>query len=323
MNYLKYILLSGLIVLSIVFHSEAQEKLSVTVAQDGCGDYKTIQEAVSACRAFQTIDKVIYIKNGVYKEKVLIDSYLTHIRLIGESVEKTVLTFGDYASKENMGTFRSYTLKITGDDIVIENMTIENSAGEVGQAVALHVEGDRCIFRNCRFSGNQDTVYAAGQKSRQYFADCYIEGTTDFIFGAATVIFDRCTIHSKRNSYVTAASTPQGKLFGYVFRNCKLTANSDAAKVYLGRPWRDYARVVFLNCKMGTHILPEGWHNWDHPEREKTSFYAEYKSTGTGSASEIRVGWSHQLTEQEADNYVSEKIFHEESSWIPDGIKKD
>jgi len=319
----KYIWLIGMFIALPTFYLFSQEKLSITVAQDGSGDYKTIQEAVSACQAFQTVNKIIFIRNGIYKEKVLIDSFLTNVKLVGESVEKTVLTFDDYAGKENMGTFRSYTLKITGDDIVVENLTIENSAGEVGQAVALHVEGDRCIFRNCRLIGNQDTVYAAGQKSRHYFADCYIEGTTDFIFGAATIIFDRCIIHSKRNSYITAASTPQGNLFGYVFRNCKLTANPDATRVYLGRPWRDYARVVFLNCEMGAHILSEGWHNWDHPEREKTSFYAEYKSTGPGAASEKRIGWTHQLTEQESETYVPEKIFQEESSWIPAVIKKD
>ncbi|MBN1116842.1 MAG: pectin esterase [Bacteroidales bacterium] len=307
--------------MSIIFHSAAQEKLSITVAQDGSGDYKTIQEAVSACRAFQTAEKVIFIKNGIYKEKILVDSFLTHLKLIGESTEKTILSFDDFAGKENMGTFRSYTLKITGDDVVIENMTIENSAGEVGQAVALHVEGDRCLFLNCRILGNQDTIYAAGQKSRQYFADCYIEGTTDFIFGAATAIFDRCTIHSKRNSYITAASTPQGKLFGYVFRSCKLTASPDATRVYLGRPWRDYAKTVFLNCEMGEHIIPEGWHNWGKPEREKTSFYAEYQSTGSGAAPDKRVDWSHQLSKKEAKKYQTEIIFQEESTWIPIGIK--
>lgn len=321
MKYLKYIWLCGMLIELTAFQIFSQEKLSVTVAQDGSGDYKTIQEAVSACRAFQTVDKIIFIKNGIYKEKILIDSFLTHLKLVGESVEKTIISFDDFAGKANLGTFTSYTLKIMGDDIVVENLTIENSAGEVGQAVALHVEGDRCVFRNCRILGNQDTVYAAGQKSRQYFADCYIEGTTDFIFGAATAIFDRCTIHSKRDSFITAASTPQGKYFGYVFLNCKLTANADVKKVYLGRPWRDYAKTVFLNCEMDSHILPEGWHNWDHQEREKTSFYGEYKSSGLGSASGKRVEWSHQLTEQEADTYVPEKIFQEESSWIPDEIK--
>jgi len=318
MDYLKPIGLSCLLVLSVVFHSVAQEKLSVTVAQDGSGDYKTIQEAVNSCRAFQTADKIIYIKNGIYKEKVLIDSFLTHIKLVGESTEKTILTFGDYAGKENMGTFRSYTLKITGDDIVVENLTIENSAGEVGQAVALHVEGDRCIFRNCRILGNQDTVYAAGQKSRQYFVDCYIEGTTDFIFGAATAIFDRCTIHSKRDSFITAANTPQGRSFGYVFRNCKLTANPDVKKVYLGRPWRDYAKTVFLNCEMGGHILPEGWHNWDRPSSEKTSFYAEFQCSGIGAKSCKRVNWSHQLRKKEAKQYTLKTIFkQEQNSWTP------
>ncbi|MDP3915185.1 MAG: pectinesterase family protein [Bacteroidota bacterium] len=319
----KYICLIGMLIALPTFHLFAQEKPNITVAQDGSGDYKTIQEAVNACRAFQTVDKIIFIKNGIYNEKILIDSFFTHLKLVGESVEQTIITFGDFAGKDNMGTFRSYTMKITGDDIVVENLTIENSAGEVGQAVALHVEGDRCIFRNCRILGNQDTVYAAGQKSRQYFADCYIEGTTDFIFGAATAIFDRCTIHSKRDSYITAASTPQGKRFGYVFRNCKLTANPVATKVYLGRPWRDYSKTVFLNCEMGAHILPEGWHNWSRAEAEKSSFYAEYQSSGSGFVSGKRVGWSHQLSKKKAKNYQPAKIFQEESTWNPDGINKD
>jgi len=318
MSHIRQILLSCLFVLSVISYAAAQETLSVTVAQDGSGDYKTIQEAIGACRAFQTIDKIIHIKNGIYREKVLIDSFLTHIRLVGESVENTVLTFGDYAGKENMGTFRSYSLKILGDDIAVENMTIENSAGEVGQAVALHVEGDRCIFRNCRILGNQDTLYAAGQKSRQYFSDCCISGTTDFIFGASTAIFDHCTLHSIRNSYITAASTPKGNKFGYVFLNCQLTAEPGVDKVYLGRPWRDYARVVFIDCEMGRHILQQGWHNWDHPERQKTVYYGEFNSKGPTTSPANRVGWSHQLSRKESGKYRIQTIFRQESnSWKP------
>jgi pectinesterase len=295
----------------------AEERTQIVVAQDGSGDYRTVQEAINACRAFQSETKTIFIKNGIYKEKVLIDSFLTHLKLVGESIEGTIITYGDHAGMEGIGTFNSYTLKIVGDDITVENLTIENSAGKVGQAVALHVEGDRCVFQNCRILGNQDTVYAAGQKSRQYFSKCYIEGTTDFIFGAATALFDKCTIHSKRDSYITAASTPQANSFGYVFLDCNLTADSSVTKVYLGRPWRDYARVVYLHCEMGKHILPEGWHNWSKPEREKTSFYAEYECMGQGAASGKRVPWSHQLSKEEADKYTVENIFRQASSWNP------
>jgi pectin methylesterase-like acyl-CoA thioesterase len=120
-----------------------------------------------------------------------------------------------------MGTFDSYTMKVDGNDIVVENLTISNTAGEVGQAVALHIEGDRCVFRNCRFLGNQDTMFASGENSRQYYKDCYIEGTTDFIFGPATAVFEDCLIHSKRDSYITAASTPEWVDYGYVFIDCK------------------------------------------------------------------------------------------------------
>lgn len=318
MYYLKHIAISCLLVLSIAFSLEAQDKTTIIVAQDGSADYKTIQEAITSCRPFQEYEKVIFIKNGTYKEKILIDSFYTNLKLVGESAEKTIVTYGDHAGMPGIGTFNSYTLKITGNRIALENLTVENSAGEVGQAVALHVEGDQCTFHNCRISGNQDTVYAAGQKSRQYFADCFISGTTDFIFGAATALFDRCTLHSRRNSYITATNTPKNNKFGYVFRNCKLTADPGVDKVYLGRPWRDYARVVFINCEMGAHILPEGWHNWDQPTREKTSFYAEFGSDGPGAKLGERAVWSHQLTKKESKDYTPEKIFRqEENNWTP------
>lgn len=305
-----------------LFSLFSAENSPITVAQDGSGDFKTIQEAITACRPFQEYEKVIFIKNGIYKEKILIDSFYTNLKLVGESAENTIITFGDHAGMPGIGTFNSYTVKITGNSITLENLTIENSAGEVGQAVALHVEGDQCTFCNCRILGNQDTVYAAGQKSRQYFADCFISGTTDFIFGAATALFDRCTLQSRRNSFITAASTPKGNKFGYVFRYCKLTADPGVDKVYLGRPWRDYARVAFIGCEMGDHILPEGWHNWDQPEREKTSFYAEFGSFGSGAKSGERVLWSHQLTKKATKQYSLENIFkQEDSDWIPASVK--
>jgi pectinesterase len=305
-------------ILSLNINSvKAEDNVNIVVAQDGSGDFAAIQEAINFCKAFRNYRQVIYIKNGIYHEKLLIDSFLTHITLIGESTDRTIITNGDHANMEGFGTFNSYTIKVVGDFVTIENLTIENSAGKVGQAVALHVEGDGFIIRKCNLLGNQDTLYAAGKHSRQIYSYCYIEGTTDFIFGAAIAVFDSCTIHSKKNSYITAASTIQENKFGYVFRHCILTSDPDVIDVYLGRPWRDYARVVLINCEMGEHIKPEGWHNWDQPDREKTAFYAEYKSTEPGGDATQRVNWSHQLSNNALKKYTIENIFRYNSKWIP------
>lgn len=292
------------------FSSCAQEKkYDFVVAKDGSGDFKYVQDAIEACRAFTPKHLTVFIKSGTYKEKIEFHSWNSNMTIIGEDVETTILTFDDHAGKGKMGTFDSYTVKVVGDDMKFENLTIQNTAGPVGQAVAIHAEGDRLLFENCKFKGDQDTMYNGGQGSRQYFKNCYIEGTTDFIFGPSTVLFENCTIHSKKDSYVTAASTPEWVKFGYVFKDCKLTSNEEATKVYLGRPWRDYAKTVFINCELGDHIRPEGWHNWSRPEAEETSFYAEYGSTGLGANTEKRVSWSHQLSKKEVKEYSAENIF--------------
>lgn len=289
----------------------AQKHYDFTVAQDGTGNFTSVQAAIDACKAFPDQPMVIFVKNGVYKEKVRVPACNNHLTIVGESVAKTIITYDDYFNKINRGrnsTFYTYTLIVEANDFCAENITIENAAGPVGQAVALHVEGDRCVFRNCRFLGNQDTLYLAGETSRDYFVNCYVEGTTDFIFGAATALFDNCTLYNKANSYITAASTPQGKPFGFVFKNCKLTAAEGVTKVFLGRPWRDYAKVVYINCEMGKHIAPAGWVNWDKTSRDKTAYYAEYGNTGAGSSVFQRVAWSHQLTADEAASYSIERI---------------
>jgi Pectin methylesterase len=170
------------------------------------------------------------------------------------------------------------------------------------------VEGNRCAFINCNILGNQDTLYATGENSQQYYSGCYIEGTTDFIFGSATALFDSCTLHSKSDSYITAASTNKNQEFGFVFTNCKLTAAPSVSKVYLGRPWRDFAKVVFLYCEMGGHILPEGWRNWDNTSRDQTAYYAEYKNTGNGFQPLNRIKWSHQLLKKEKSKYTISNI---------------
>lgn len=301
----------------------------LTVAKDGSGNYQTIQEAINAVRAYSPGPVSIFIKNGVYEEKVVVPSWVTNLSIKGESRDQTIISYNDYSgklmakgddtiiNKTKFSTFSSYTMWVQGNDVQIENLTIRNTAGRVGQAVALHVDGDRFVIRNCNLLGNQDTLLTAGDSSRQYYVDCLIEGTTDFIFGPATAVFRNCTIRSLTNSYITAASTPKWKPFGYVFFDCHLVANEEAQKVFLGRPWRAYARTVFIRCDMGKHIRPEGWDNWRNAENEKTAFYAEFESRGEGAASDKRVPWSRQLSKKEAKKYTLKKIFAGTTQWTP------
>jgi len=278
----------------------------IIVATDGSGDYITIQKAIDATKSFPPERITIFIKNGVYKEKVKVPSWNTKLSLIGEDAEKTIISWNDHFTKINRGrnsTFFTYTLKVEADDFYAENLTVENSAGPVGQAVAIHVEGNRCHFKNCIFKGNQDTAYLDGENSYQLFEDCTITGTTDFIFGSATVVFKDCTLISKRNSFITAASTTNGKEYGFVFFNCKLEAEEGISEVYLGRPWRPYAKTVFIGCEMGTHIYPKGWQVWSNKENPTTTFYAEYGNTGPGANTDQRVEWAHNLEPEEVEKY--------------------
>ena len=315
-------LLSLVIGTSLCFAQTTSRTYDFIVSTDGTGNYRSVQEAVNACRDYAEREYHILVKSGVYTEKLVIPTWKTHMTIIGQNVDSTIITYNDYSGKldsngQKLSTFTSYTCKVAGNNIRFENITFVNSAGQVGQAVALHVEGDRCTFRNCKFIGNQDTHFASGENSRQYYENCYIEGTTDFIFGAATAFFERCTILSKKNSYVTAASTLPTQEFGYVFRNCKLIADSNATKVYLGRPWRLYAYTAFVNCELGSHILPEGWHNWSKPEAEKTARYAEYNSVGPGANPRARVEWSRQLTSEEAARLTPQNVLRGFDNWDP------
>ncbi|WP_116127023.1 pectinesterase family protein [Lewinella sp. IMCC34183] len=289
----------------------AQYAVDLYVAADGSAEYATIQGAVDATKAFPDRPITIHVKNGVYVEKVEIFAWNPDVTLRGESADSTILRYGDYfdgIARGRNSTFHTATLLVRGDNFRAENLTVENTTGPVGQAVAVAVEADRAEFHHCRFLGNQDTLYADGANARQYYRNCYIEGTTDFIFGAATALFENCTIHSKSDSYVTAASTPAGRDYGFVFLDCRLTAAPGVDQVYLGRPWRDHARTVFINCELGDHILPVGWDNWSSPEREKTTFYAEYRSTGPGAAPAARASWSHQLSKRAAARYTKTTI---------------
>lgn len=318
----KYFLIPGMLFLFGVntfsqTSNPQQYKYIFTVAKDGSGDYKYIQDAIDAMRVYPLAPITLYIKNGTYNEKIELPANNTDVTFIGESVEKTIITFNDYSGRGRLNTFTSFTAKISGNRFRAENITFANTAGPVGQALALYVDADKAVFKNCRFLGNQDTIFTSGETSRQLFTDCYIEGTTDFIFGPSTAVFQNCTIRAKTNSFVTAASTTEGKKFGYVFIDCKIITDSAVTKLFLGRPWRTHAKTAFIHCELPKTIAPERWNNWGNPENEKTVFYAEYKSTGDGADCTQRANWSKLLTDKEAKEYSLENIFSGANNLLP------
>lgn len=305
-------------------------KFQISVSTDGTEDYTTIQEAINQVRDFAEHPVIIHIHPGVYIEKVTIPINKRNIILRGLDRQNTIIRYDDYSGKkmeakdisgqETHSTYTSYTLRIAGDDCAVDNLTIENTAGRIGQAVALHTEGDRIKVLNCNIFGNQDTFYLSKSGVRAYVHNTHIKGTTDFIFGATTAYFENCSIESLSNSFITAASTTEQQKFGLIFHKCNLIAAEETVtKVFLGRPWRPYAKTVFIACKLGDHITAEGWDPWagdkNFPDKHKTAYYAEYKNIGPG-AQELtkRAGWSHQLTEVEAKMYTIDNIF---GDWNP------
>lgn len=294
----------------------------IFVSKNESADYNTIQSAIDSVRVFPLEEVTIYVANGVYQEKITIPENKPNIHIIGESSENTIVSFDDYAEKvdsigKKLGTFRTATAMIHANDFTLRNITIRNSAGygkEIGQAVALYLSGDRCRVYNARLLGNQDTLYTS--QGRQFFSGCYVEGHVDFIFGAATAVFKDCEIHSLREGYITAASTPENQKYGFIFFNCKLTGSAKERTVYLGRPWRPYAHTLFINCSMESHIKLEGWDNWRNPENEQTARYGEYQSFGVGFSGDKRVDWAKQLTRADINKIT--KIFHVSDEWIPE-----
>lgn len=307
------------------------------VSPDKTADFQTIQQAVDSLPKDNPTPAVIHLAPGIYREKLIVDR--PNVTLLGENAEKTVITWGDGAKKRmpdgtEMGTFRSYSVHILGNDFHAENITFENTAGPgslAGQAVAVGVDADRAIFRSCRFLGHQDTLFTGSKppkmglsdpeyektRLRQYFENCYICGDIDFIFGSSATVFQSCKIHSVSRGYVTAASTPKDQRYGYVFRGCTLTGDSGEATVFLGRPWRDFAKTVYIGCTLGAHIKPEGWNDWNKKDAvENTVFYAEFGSTGPGSAGK-RAPWAKQLTEEQAAQLTAETVLAGNDAWNP------
>ncbi len=292
------------------------------VALDGSGDYTSLQEAIS--KAPMKTDPatprwVIFVKAGTYTERIYVQRERGNIHVLGEDAEKTVVAYHLNANLPGedgkpIGTFRTPTVQIDGDGMLWENITLANTAGPVGQALALRADGDRLEFRKVRFLGWQDTILV--NRGRHYFEDCYIEGHVDFIFGAATAFFNRCHIHVLRNGYITAASTPKDTPHGYVFADCKITG-AEGALTYLGRPWRDFARTVFLRTEMSAAVRPEGWHNWNKPHAEATTFYAEFGSTGPGANDIARVQWAKPITAGQAAELTPATVLAGADGWNP------
>lgn len=354
---------------------ERQQAVRLTVAQDGSGDYDTVGAALAALGDKDGPPACIFIKEGVYRERLEITR--PWITLEGQSAGSTVITSGLSAGMamedgSKRGTFRTYSVLVDTHDFTARNLTIENSAGPgeaVGQALALYADGDRILLKGCRLLGGQDTLFTGplppkeiqkngfiGPKQfspringRHCYQDCFIRGDIDFIFGSATAYFDRCELYSagrntEKKGYVTAASTPKGQKYGYVFRNCRFTGNSSRESVYLGRPWRDYARTVLIDCYLGPHICREGWHDWDKKNARSTLFYGEYASYGPGAGGQeaadryaagqdaadqdaadqgtrgrgtSRPDWVFMLTRDQIQDYTMEQVLGGTDGWNP------
>ena len=307
-----------LLICGASFAAAASGPMRVVVAQDGSGDFPTIQRAVDHALDNAGADRgrlVIEIRPGTYKERVILPKDMPNVTFRGSDAKTTIIT-SDMSAKVAGGTFLSATVTIYGDGFEAENITFENTFGQGSQAVALTIYSDRAILRQCRFLGWQDTLYAAA--GRQYYVDRYIAGATDFIFGNAAAVFDHCEIHASGPGYLTAQSRtlPDGPT-GYVFQHCRLTGEPNLKNISLGRPWRDYSRVVYLDCWMGDHIAPPGWNNWGKPEAQKHAFYGEYNSEGPGANPSARVPWARQLTATEAKSFRPEVFLRGDDNWNP------
>lgn len=298
----------------------AETPIEVVVAKDGSGKFKTVQEAVMSVPAGTPSQPVVIrIKPGIYKELIYVQREKRCFRFIGEDATKTVIAYDLNANLIGLdgnpiGTWRTPTTIIDADDFVAENITFANTAGPVGQALAIRIDGDRATFRNCRFLGWQDTIFI--NRGRQYFDHCYIEGHVDFIFGGATAWFEQCQIHILGDGYISAASTPEETPYGYVFSKCRITG-APGVHTYLGRPWRAYSAAIFVETEMTDVVRPEGWNNWNLPEREKTARYREYRNSGPGAKTDARAPWARQLTEAEAKALTVAQVLGGRDGWAP------
>jgi pectinesterase len=318
------------LLLSLFLNEPATQPAAIVVAADGSGQFSSVQAAIDSVPAGATARYVIQIKAGTYNERVVITKEKPPLTLRGQDAARTIIT-SDRRAKEidpntgkETGTEATATCAFESNDLIVENLTLQNTYGPGSQAVAVKVTGDRVTFRRCRLLGYQDTLYIKAHNGRHWFDECYIEGAVDFIFGRSTAVFEDCEINSIGKGYITASSTEQDTPVGYVFYHCKLTARDDVppATVYLGRPWRPYGAVVYYECEMGPHIRPEGWDNWRKAENEKTARFAEYKCTGPGADPTKRVSWAKQLSDAEAAQFQTDSVLRGNDNWNPRASNK-
>lgn len=323
----------ALAALAISSPASSAEK-TIIVAADGSGHFKTIQEAIAAIPDNSIDRTIIRIKPGMYEGQKLLAKNKNKVTLQGDNAETTILTYSAnvHEPQDTEPRYKGTGLVVLSDDFRADQLTFQNTSGDHGQALALRIDGDRAIVTNSRLLGWQDTVML--NNGRHYFKNCYIEGRVDFIYGSATALFDHCEIKSKNGGYVTAASTPAERPYGFVFMHSKLTGDptpwvdptgaiptkpqTKTPQAYLGRPWRPYGAVTFIDCEMGGHIRPEGWHNWGKPEQEETARYAEYNSVGPGAQPGQRVHWSKQLNKAQAEALTVQAILGGSDNWRPE-----
>jgi pectinesterase len=326
--------LAGLAMLLACGAACSANAMTITVAADGSGDVKTVQQAIEAAPSRSPDRTIIHVRPGTYAGPFVVPKDKANLTLEGDDPATTVLTWDRNVrdpipagnDKFNPG------LHVQADGFEAARLTIQNTSGDHGQALALRVDGDREVFTDCRIIGWQDTLMV--NNGRDYFDRCYIAGRVDFIYGSATAWFQDCEIHSRNGGHITAASTPQDHPYGYVFMDCKLTGDATAwdpattnpsttqkpkvtPKADLGRPWRPYASVTYINCEMGSHIKPEGWNNWGKTSNEQTARYSEYHSKGPGAAPDQRAKWSHQLTDEQASQITVQSVLGGPDHWNP------
>jgi pectinesterase len=313
----EYTMIRIFIISALAIFTGKVYSYNIVVATDGSGDVTTVQQAFAQVPDNNQNTFTIFVKKGTYKEKLRLTQLKHNVTLIGEEKEFTILTYDDYGSKTGVGgTDNSYSTLIEANGFSAENITFENTIDSRlaayatgGQAVALMVKGDRTTISNCIIRGFQDTFYTKGL-GRTYVTCSQIEGTTDFIFGAGIAVFENCMIINKKNSHTTAAANlSKGNKYNYVFLNCKLVAAEGTTSTTLGRPWKAYARVVYMNCDEGSHIKPEGWSDWSSASYDTSAYFAEYQCTGDGFKPASRLVWTHQLSDAEANEYTLAKIF--------------
>jgi len=315
------ILSAATVLVTAAAFGQAPPAVDAVVAADGSGQYRSVQEAINAAPQETSATRrwIIAVRPGTYHELLYVQREKRFVMLVGDDPATTIVTYGLTAGDPGpdgkpMGTFRTPTAVIDADDFSAENLTFENSAGPNGQALALRVDGDRVVFRNCRFLGWQDTIFL--DRGRQYFEDSLIAGHVDFVFGGATAWFERCRLHAWRNGYLTAASTPAETPYGFVFSRGWISG-AEGVQTYLGRPWRPFAQTLFLDTEMSEVVRPEGWHNWDKPERESTVRYGESGSKGPGGKIDRRVAWANRAVPRGARTVTVTTVLGGPDRWNP------